>query len=356
MSLIFSVETSCDETAMALVEAKGKLANPRFKIIKSAVLSQIAIHKQFGGVVPNIAKREHGRALPLMIKRFTPIPEFKNSDFIAVTAGPGLEPALWTGIEFARALGKETGRHVFAANHIKGHLYSFLLSNPKKYKKLFPMIALVVSGGHTILFKLDNLGAVKKIGETRDDAAGEALDKGARLLGLPYPGGPELERLALKGNANAFDFPRPMVGQKNYDFSFAGLKTSLLYKLKGSNKANWKEINKDSIIGKNKNLASGFQADIAASYEKAIIDCLVIKSFRAVDNHTCRSIAISGGVSANKLLRSEFAREAKKRKIPFLAPGKSLSTDNAAMIAVSSYIEDLKGVKRKLAADGNLAT
>lgn len=341
---------------MALLEARGGLRNPRFRIVKSAVLSQIDIHKEFGGVVPNIAKREHAKALPLILKKFERLSEFKKVNFIAVTVGPGLEPALWTGIEFARALGEKTGKSIFAANHIMGHLYSFLLENPKNFKSLFPMVSLVVSGGHTILFLLKSLDSVKKIGETRDDAAGEAFDKGARLLGLPYPGGPELERIALKGNADSFDFPRPMLGQKNFDFSFAGLKTSLLYKLKESNKANWADINRKVIAGKSRNLAEGFQADIAASYEKAIVDCLVIKSFKAVEKFGARSVTISGGVSANKLLRKEFARAAKMRCLRFLASDKKWSADNAAMIAASSYIENLQGIKRKLAADGNLAT
>jgi N6-L-threonylcarbamoyladenine synthase len=355
-TVIFSVETSCDETAMALLKACGGMENPRFKILKSIVFSQIAAHRKFGGVVPNIAKREHEKALPELFKAFENLPEFKKVEMISVTAGPGLEPALWTGIEFAKRLKKLTGKKLFAADHIKGHLYSFLLSNPRNLKNLFPMIALVVSGGHTILFLLESVGSVKKLGETRDDAAGEAFDKGARLLGLPYPGGPELEKLAQYGNAKTFNFPRPMVNQKNFDFSFAGLKTALLYKLKNDNKADWKDINLRAVSGRHKNLASKSRADIAASYEQAIIDCLVLKSFKAAEKYGALSVTISGGVSANDLLRQEFAREAKKRKIRFIAPGKEWSADNAAMIAVASYIENLEGVKRPLKANGSLAT
>ena len=353
-TIIFATETSCDETAMALVEARGGLASPRFKLIKSAVLSQIATHKEFGGVVPNIAKREHGKALPEMIKSFESLPSFQKAEMIAVTIGPGLTPALWAGIEFAKELGKRTNKKVFAANHIKGHLYSFLLSNPRNLKNMFPLVALVASGGHTILFLLENIGTIIKLGETRDDAAGEAFDKGARLLGLPYPGGPELSRVAEEGNDKAFDFPRPMINQKNYDFSFSGLKTALLYQLKDSNKANWRDINQRAVSNISKNLAPKIQADVAASFEKAIVDCLVIKSFRAAEKYKCRSLVISGGVSANKRLREECARMAKKQKIRFLAPEQQFSTDNAAMIAASSYIENLIGINRKLEADGNL--
>jgi len=353
-TVIFAVETSCDETAMALLEAHGGLSSPHFKIIKSAILSQIAMHKEFGGVVPNIAKREHNKALPEMIKLFENFSAFQKTEMIAVTTGPGLTPALWTGIEFAKELGSKINKKVFAANHIKGHLYSFLLSNPRNIKNLFPMIALVASGGHTILFLLENISTIVKLGETRDDASGEAFDKGARLLGLPYPGGPELSRVAEKGSDKAFTFPRPMINQKNYDFSFSGLKTALLYQLKDSNKANWKDINQKAVSNISKNLAPKMRADVAASFEKAIIDCLVIKSFRAAEKYKCRSLVISGGVSANKRLREECARMAKKQKIRFLAPEQQFSTDNAAMIAASSYIENLIGVNRKLEADGNL--
>ncbi len=351
-TIIFAIETSCDETAMALISAKGGLINPHFRLIKSEVLSQIISHKEFGGVVPNIAKREHIIALPQMIKMFENLPEFQKAEVIAVTAGPGLAPALWTGVAFAKQLGDETGKKVYAANHISGHLYSFLLSSPKNIDSLFPMVALVASGGHTILFLVENISTFKKLGETRDDAAGECFDKGARLLGLPYPGGPELERLASQGNMHAINFPRPMISQKNYDFSFAGLKTALLYKLKGDNKANWKNI---SVSGESGSASSTHSADIAASFQKAIIDCLRLKSFRAAKAFNCRSITISGGVSANTLLREEFAREAKKHQMRFIAPEARFSADNAVMIAVSSYIEILSGVKREIQADGNLA-
>jgi N6-L-threonylcarbamoyladenine synthase len=355
-TLIFSVETSCDETAMAIVEARGGIENPHFRIVKNRVLSQITAHREFGGVVPNIAKREHDRALPELFKEFENLPEFKKANLISVTVGPGLEPALWTGVEFAKNLRKTTNKKIFPADHIKGHLYSFLLSNPRNFKNLFPMIALVVSGGHTILFLLESIGSVKKLGETRDDAAGEAFDKGARLLGLPYPGGPELESLAKNGNPNAFNFPRPMINQKNFDFSFAGLKTALLYKLKNDNKADWKDINLRAVSGEHRNLALNKSADIASSYEQAIIDCLVSKSFKATEKFKAHSVTISGGVSANSLLRQEFAREAKKRKIRFIAPKKEWSTDNAIMIAVASYIESQKGVRRALKANSALAT
>lgn len=353
--IIFAVETSCDETAMALVRARGEAENPRFKVLKNAVLSQIDKHREFGGVVPNIAKREHAKALPEMFRFFENLPDFEKAEMIAVTVGPGLEPALWTGVEFARTLGEKTGKRVFAANHIKGHLLSFLLSNPRKINELFPAVALIASGGHTILLLLENTVRYRKLGETRDDAAGEAFDKGARLLGLPYPGGPELEKLAARGNPEAFDFPRPMLNQKNFDFSFSGLKTSLLYRLKDTYKADWKDINKRAVSGFITSLVSDDTADIAASYQKAIIDCLTTKAFRAAEKFGARSVIISGGVAANESLRRFLAKEAKKRELKFLAPEWEFNTDNAAMIAVSSYIEDIQGIKRGLKADGSLS-
>ncbi len=224
---------------------------------------------------------------------------------------------------------------------MEGHLYSFLLSqkrvNPKSkflISKLFPAVALIVSGGHTILLKMDSLTKWKKIGETRDDAIGEAFDKVARLLGLPYPGGPEVEKLAKSGNENAVDFPRPMLNHKNYDFSFAGLKTSVLYFLRDN-----PGIKK---------------ADIAASFQKAAIDVLVYKTIRAVKEYRVKTVILGGGVAANKKLRSSLKKEVNKMGLEFLVPQGEFNTDNAAMIAVSGYINFLKGKKYRITAQANL--
>ncbi|MDO8424273.1 MAG: tRNA (adenosine(37)-N6)-threonylcarbamoyltransferase complex transferase subunit TsaD, partial [bacterium] len=222
---ILAIETSCDETAIALVEASGGLRQPNFKILKNLVSSQIKIHRPFGGVVPSLAKREHIKNLPLVLEQVLGKEQIakrtmEKIDAVAVTVGPGLEPALWTGINFSKDLARHYKKPLLGINHLEGHLYSFLLS-PKR-DKFYPAIALIVSGGHTILIHQKNLTTWKKIGETRDDAAGEAYDKVARMLNLPYPGGPELEKLALDGNPSAVEFPRPMIYQKNYDFSFSG--------------------------------------------------------------------------------------------------------------------------------------
>jgi len=332
---ILAIETSCDETAIAVVEAKGGLRRPRFKIIANKVSSQIKIHRPFGGVVPNLAKREHQKNLPKMLNalRFKPY----DIDLIAVTVGPGLEPALWTGINFAKELAKKQKKSLLGANHMEGHVYSNLFA---KKKMEFPAIVLVVSGGHTILLKMDSLTKWKKIGETRDDAAGEAFDKVARLLELPYPGGPEIEKLAKKGNAQAINFPRPMLNQKNYDFSFSGLKTAVLYYLRDN-----------SLKAKNLKL----KTDIAASFQCAAIDVLVSKTMRAAKEYKAKSVMLCGGVAANRRLRKDMQQATRKIGANFFAPEFALNTDNAAMIAVAAYINFLKGKKFKLTAKSNLS-
>lgn len=369
--IIFAIETSCDETAFSLVEAHGNLSAPKFKVVKSVIASQIPIHRPFGGVVPNLAKREHIKNLPILARKIFSEGQnanrlWKKIDLIAVTVGPGLEPALWAGITFAKELQKKlfaiSHRPIalVGANHLEGHLFSFLLSKKKKAedtkhqtpntRHLFPAIALVVSGGHTILLKMESLTKTKKIGETRDDAAGEAFDKVARLLGLPYPGGPEIQKLAARGKRDAIPFPRPMLyhpstgstgspqagsGQrKSYDFSFSGLKTAVLYYLRDNPKAN--------------------KADVAASAQEAIIDVLAQKTIRAAKEFRAKAIFLSGGVAANKALRERLKKETRKLKLAFLVPDFEYNTDNASMIAVAAYINFLKGKKYKLTARGDM--
>ncbi len=365
---ILSIETSCDETAMALVEASGGLRRPHFEVLKNIVSSQVALHAPYGGVVPNIAKREHIKNLPIIFERIQnqeyriqhngrssarhsrfPIP-----DAIAVTVGPGLEPALWAGIEFA----KELHRKVFpkaklvGANHMEGHLYSFLLEqkranseSPSSAKasedkqitssKTYPAVGLVVSGGHTILLLLKSLTQWKKLGETRDDAVGEAFDKVARMLGLPYPGGPEIQKAAAKGSSEAMSFPRPMMHDKNYDFSFSGLKTSVLYYLRDHKGAS---VN-----------------DVAASFQKAAVDVLVAKTARAARQYKARSVILAGGVAANASLREALAAKSRELGTNFFAPPMEFNTDNAAMIAAAAYIQLLKKKGRRMTAQSNLS-
>ena len=334
---ILAIETSCDETAIALVEAKEGLSSStssglRFKILKNLVASQIKVHQPFGGIVPNLAKREHLKNLPILFKKIAVNGHAINPDIVAVTVGPGLEPCLWTGINFTKELYKKS--KIIGVSHLEGHLYSFLIS---KRKIEFPAISLLVSGGHTILLLMKDLNHYKKLGETRDDAVGEAFDKVGRLLGLLYPAGPIIEKFAKKGNPEAVNFPRPMINQKNYDFSFSGLKTAVFYYLK--------------------NQEERFLADIAASFQAAAFDVLISKTLRAAQEYGVKSISISGGVAANKTLQKQFKLRIKnlKLKIDFLAPPKFLCTDNAAMIAVAGYINYLKEKKRRLTANGNLS-
>ena len=400
---ILSIETSCDETAIAILKCSGGLRKPSFEILANEVSSQIKIHRPFGGVVPNLAKREHIKNLPkiweriknneLRIKNKNPKSAIHNSkfiipDLIAVTVGPGLEPALWTGINFAQELSKKLKKPLIGVNHMEGHLFGFLLKTeisnsviPAKAgiqkkdwipcqarndKIQFPAIGLVVSGGHTILLKMQSLTKWEKLGETVDDAAGEAFDKVARILGLQYPGGPEIEKLAKQGNPKAITFPRPMLNQKNYNFSFSGLKTSVLYYFRDNvlNNLTSKEINdlrgprlrgpkipgfNIRVLGDGGNEVLGGQkidslkikqlkADIAASFQQAAIDVLTKKTMRAAEEFSTRSIILCGGVACNKTLRETMKSESEKRGLSFIAPEMKFNTDNAAMIGVAAYI------------------
>ena len=334
---ILAIETSCDDTSLALVECRGRLPagrqglkTPRFKVLKNIISSQIKIHRPFGGVVPTLAKREHIKNLPKILQKLK-IENLKlKIDAVAVTVGPGLEPALWAGIEFAKELAKKLNKPLIGVNHMEGHLYSNVLKN---IGIDFPAIALVVSGGHTILLKMNSLTKWKKLGETRDDAAGEAFDKVARLLGLPYPGGPEIQKLAAEGKP-VINFPRPMLKEKSYDFSFSGLKTAVLYYLRDNPTAS--------------------KADVAASFQQAVIDVLVAKSVRAAREYGAESILLCGGVSANKALRMFLQAAAKKLGVGFFVPDFEFNTDNAAMIAAAAYIQKLRNRKNRLIAQSNL--
>lgn len=363
---ILAIETSCDETAIALLEASGGLRAPAFKVLGSSIASQIPVHRPFGGVVPNLAKREHLKNLPIVFRQIfkTQNPNDKvqiNSenpkfeiDAICVTVGPGLEPALWTGIEFAKDLYKNLKKgnpklKFIGTNHLEGHLYSFLLAqktndeaqitNYKSITKLFPAIALIVSGGHTILLRMDSLVKWKKLGETRDDAVGESFDKVAKMLGLQYPGGPEIQKLSKKGNPHAIEFPRPMIHDKNYDFSYSGLKTSVLYYLRDR---------------KQKTIDNKLKSDVAASFQEAALDVLVKKTERAVKEFGAKSILLSGGVAANSHLRDKFKVIGKKLNVNFIAPPMDFNTDNAVMIGVAGYMSVLRKKNRRITAQGNM--
>src|SRR3989339_43324 len=330
---ILSIETSCDETAISLLEAKGGLKNPSFKILHHVVSSQVKLHAPFGGVVPMLAKREHAKNLPLLLKKILPDSVKNKINLISVTIGPGLEPALWEGINFAKALAKKLQKPLLGVNHLEGHIYSNWIN--QKSSPEFPAVCLIVSGGHTILALMKNTITWKILGETRDDAIGEDFDKVARMLNLPYPGGPEIEKQAKKGKPDSVIFPSPMINSKDYDFSFSGLKTAVLYYLRDHK--NFKTEN------------------VCASFQKSAFSVLIKKTLRAAKEFKAKSVLLCGGVASNKTLCALLKNESKKAKLSFFAPALKLNTDNASMIAAAAYFNFLQKKKKPLRANGNLS-
>ena len=314
--IILGIETSCDETAAALC-VDGD-------IIASNISSQ-DIHRKYGGVIPELASREHERILNLIIHETLRDSKIglENLDGIAVTQGPGLSGALIAGASFSKGLAIGLNIPIIGVNHLEAHIFANFLAEPKLN---FPFVCLLVSGGHTQLWQVNDFRNYKLLGETRDDAAGEAFDKGARILGLGYPGGPEIEKLALDGDYKSINFPRALVEKNNFEFSFSGLKTSLLYY--------FEKNNKESL------------ENIAASYQFAIIDVLVKKLKFAAEFSNTTNCVVAGGVAANKFLRNYSKNQIPNRKIIF--PHPSYCTDNAAMIAFLGEKYLLKGKKSKL--------
>ena len=308
---ILGIETSCDDTGIAVLEVKNKKLN----ILSNVIASQIDVHQEYGGVYPSLAKREHEKNLPITLKKAIGSIDVKSIDAIAVTFGPGLSPCLWTGVNFAKELAKKWDVPIIPVDHIEAHLLVSLLDHDID---IFPAIALIVSGGHTQLILVKGIGTYKIIGETRDDAAGECFDKTARMLGLPYPGGPEIAKLAEGAKQSAIKLPRPMLHTKDYDFSFSGLKTAVLY----YHQAQPKKV---------QNSKKYIQA-MAAEIQQAIIDVLVKKTLRATQEYNIKTVILGGGVAANTELRKQLGE-----KIQLIAPPPELSTDNGAMIAVTGY-------------------
>jgi len=320
---ILGIESSCDETGVALVETDGA-ALPRLRA--QALHSQVEMHQAYGGVVPELASRDH-------IRRVIPLAEqvmreagaaLADIDYVAYTRGPGLAGALLVGAGVACALAAALDRPAIGVHHLEGHLLSpFLSADPPE----FPFVALLVSGGHTQLMRVEDAGCYVLLGETIDDAAGEAFDKSAKLLGLGYPGGPALARMAEFGDAAAFDLPRPLLHSGNLDFSFAGLKTAV----------------RTQVMKLGGNVCEQDRANIAAATQQAIVDVLVRKSLQALRETGCRRLVVAGGVGANARLRAQLDTECAKRQLRVHYPELALCTDNGAMIALAAAMRLQRG-------------
>jgi N6-L-threonylcarbamoyladenine synthase len=327
--LILGIESSCDETGVALVDASGT-GTPR--LLGHALHSQIEMHQAFGGVVPELASRDHiRRVLPLTDEVMAQAGlTLSNVDWVAHTRGPGLAGALLVGSGVACALGFALNKPVLGVHHLEGHLLSpFLSADPPE----FPFVALLVSGGHTQLMRVDGVGRYELLGETIDDAAGEAFDKSAKLLGLGYPGGPALSALARSGRADAFAFPRPLLHSGDLDFSFAGLKTAVLTQVK---KLAHAHPDGPATTHMADPLSAAEKADVAASAEAAIVDILVKKSMAALRATGLTRLVVAGGVGANRPLREQLNAACERARIRVHYPELHLCTDNGAMIALAA--------------------
>lgn len=319
--LILAIESSCDETAAAVVK------NGR-EVLSNVINTQIAIHTEYGGVVPEIASRKHIENINPIIKKALEDAgvTLDDIDAIGVTYGPGLVGALLVGVAEAKAIAFAKNKPLVGVHHIEGHISANYVENKELEP---PFVALVVSGGHTHLVKVNDYGEYEIVGRTRDDAAGEAFDKVARAIGLGYPGGPKIDKLAKEGNPDAIEFPRAHVDDAPYDFSFSGIKSAVLNYINSANMQG-KEIN---------------HADVAASFQKAVVDALVSRAVRLAKECGMDKLAIAGGVASNSALRAAVQEESAKNNIKFYSPSPALCTDNAAMIGAAAYYEYIKGVR-----------
>ena len=316
---ILAIESSCDETAAAVVE-DGR------NVLSSVVASQVEEHRLYGGVVPEIASRRHAEAITPVVTQALEQAKLtlEEIDALAVTYAPGLIGALLVGVNFAKGLSLSTGLPLIPTHHLRSHIASNYISNLELKP---PFLCLVVSGGHSHIVMVEDYTKMKIIGRTRDDAAGEAFDKAARTMGMPYPGGIELDKVAENGNPLAFKLPRPVVNDAPYDFSFSGLKTAVINLLHNS-------AQKGIELSK---------ADVCASFRYAVVDCLVTNFLKAAEDLGVKRLVIAGGVSANRLLRKTLEDECKNRGYEFYMPDKSLCGDNAAMVGSQAYYEYLSG-------------
>ena len=383
---VLSIETSCDETGISILEIRDNKESFSFSILADELNSQIELHKEYGGVYPDLAKREHAKSLPILLvkalkeaklynEKFNPLeeviqaeiletlikePDLANNildiledmtipkiDAIAVTAGPGLPPALWMGVNFAKALSLAWDIPLIPINHMEGHVLASLLEKregAKSYtlsKPKTPCLALLISGGHTEIVRFTDIGKYEIVGETHDDAIGEAFDKVARMLGLPYPGGPEISKLAeYARNAQIkvrddFRLPRPMLHSGDLNFSFSGLKTAVA-----------------TIVKKLEDIDNQVRLELALEFENAVTDVVVKKCEKAIFEYNVKSLVVGGGVSANSHIKSQLSILTKEENVDMYYPGKGLSTDNSVMIAVAAYNKKPKALT-EIRANGN---
>jgi N6-L-threonylcarbamoyladenine synthase len=336
MSIILGIDTSCDDTAAAIVENDKK-------VLSNIISNQSEIHKKYGGIVPELASRRHIEMVWPVVEEALKAASIELGDLfgVAVCHGPGLIGSLLVGCSFAKAICYSRGIPLVAVNHLEGHIFSSFLEEPRPS---FPFLALIVSGGHTCLYRVDGFGRYRELGRTRDDAAGEAYDKVAKLLGLGYPGGPLIEKFAQDGNPKAIDFPRAYLPE-SFDFSFSGLKTAVLNFVRKSvsnqqsnpptppfTKGGGKGITNLTLVTRYSLLA-----DIAASFQASIIDVLTRKTEWAIKKEGVKRVVLTGGVAANNELRKRIKKMGDERKAEIFIPSISLCTDNAAMIAAAGY-------------------
>lgn len=322
--MLLGIESSCDESALAVFD-------PAAGLVADLVYSQIQTHQEYGGIVPDLASREHLEAFMPLLEQLQAEIDFKRLSQIAVTSGPGLASCLALGLALGRSLALALDIPLVGVNHLRGHVFSPFVSLHKEkladfksaYEDLLPHLGLIVSGGNTLLIEITEDRDVRVLGETVDDAAGEALDKGAKLLGMPYPGGPLIEKLAMGGRANRFDFPRGMVQSSEVKFSFSGLKTSLRYRLE---KMSDQELERDL-------------SDLCASYQQAVVDALKFKTRALLRARQFKSLGLSGGVANNKVLQESFERLSLKHSLPLLVADAKQTGDNAGMIAFAAYLD-----------------
>ncbi len=324
--MILGIESSCDESALAVFD-------PKRGLLVDLVYSQIQTHQEYGGIVPELASREHLEAFVPLLEQLEQTVPLSKLTKIAVTSGPGLASCLALGIALGRSLSLALDLPLVGVNHLRGHVFSPFIAlhaeNPEAFDeafaKLLPHLGLIVSGGNTVLFEIDEERKLTVLGETIDDAAGEALDKGAKLLGMPYPGGPLIEKAALKGDATRFDFPRGMVQSSEIKFSFSGLKTSLRYRLEKMPDAELREA----------------LSDICASYQQAVVDALALKTKAALKWGRFKSLGLSGGVANNRALQKAFAAVTDKAGVPLLVAQSQQTGDNAGMISFAAFMDPL---------------